>query len=134
VIESAPEPASDIISEIEASNFQKSQQRPKISPHDLDIEVLGTKFTITAGEEPAYLKKVLDQYKNAIANTQGIIEVKDPLKVAILTGFLLCDEFNKITQQMSEDRMNEERELDRITRNLISCIDEVLEKAEFYED
>jgi len=74
----------------------------------------------------------LAQYQIAVANTQGISGMKDPLKVAILTGFLLCDEINKIKLQIEEEqakveqqRTTEMQELNRITRNIIARIDQV---------
>lgn len=101
-------------------------------PHDLLINVLGTSFSITAGEDPAYLDEVLTQYQAALANTQGISGMKDPLKVAILTGFLLCDEANKIRLQAEEEqaraegkRSAEEGELNRIMENILDRIDQV---------
>ena len=104
----------------------------KTGPHDLLINVLGASFSITAGEDPAYLDEVLAQYQVAVANTQGISGMKDPLKVAILTGFLLCDEINKIKQQVEEERSKadsqraaEVQELNRITRNIMARIDKM---------
>ncbi|MCL2270287.1 MAG: cell division protein ZapA [Treponema sp.] len=103
------------------------------SPHDLLINILGARFSITAGEDPAYLDEVLAQYQVAVANTQGISGMKDPLKVAILTGFLLCDEINKIRLQTEEEqtkadsqRTTENQELNRIMRNIITRIDQVI--------
>jgi cell division protein ZapA (FtsZ GTPase activity inhibitor) len=106
-------------------------------PHDLLIDVLGAKFSITTSEKPAYLEEVLAQYRLAVANTQGISGMKDPLKVAVLTGFLLCDEINKLKQQVEEDqskadakRANEESELERIAKNLIACMDQAIEETD----
>jgi len=98
-----------------------------IGPHDLDIEVLGTKFSITAGEDPAYLDEVLAQYRFAVANTQGISGMKDPLNVAVLTGFLLCDEINKLRIQYEEGQAKA-GEMDRVIGNLITRIEQVVEK------
>ena len=104
-------------------------------PHDLRIDVLGASFSITAGEDPAYLDEVLAQYRVAVANTQGISGMKDPLKVAILAGFLLCDTINKLKLEVEEDQANilaqradEERELAIVTQDLINRIDQVIEK------
>ena len=109
-----------------------SQADSETGRNDLLINVLGASFSITAGEDPAYLDEVLAQYQIAVANTQGISGMKDPLKVAILTGFLLCDEINKIKLQIQEEhtkaelqRSAETQELDRITRNIIARIDQV---------
>ena len=96
----------------------------------MDIEILGAKISITAGEEPEYLREVLSQYQIAVANTQNISKITDPLKVAILTGFLMCDSINKMKRQIKEDRAADEREIERITRNIMACIDQALEKAE----
>jgi cell division protein ZapA (FtsZ GTPase activity inhibitor) len=101
-------------------------------PHDLLINVLGASFSITAGEDPAYLDEVLAQYQVAVANTQGISGMKDPLKVAILTGFLLCDEINKIKQQVEEERTKidmqriaETQELNHIMHNIMTRVDKM---------
>jgi cell division protein ZapA (FtsZ GTPase activity inhibitor) len=110
----------------------ESPAEPVNSRHDLLINALGASFSITAGEDPAYLDEVLTQYQDAVANTQGISGMKDPLKVAILTGFLLCDEINKMKLQIKEEQANinrrqaaETQEVNRITRNLIARIDQV---------
>jgi len=95
--------------------------------HDLLINVLGTSFSITAGEDPAYLEEVLAQYQVAVANTQGISGMKDPLKIAILTGFLLCDEINKLKMQVEAEQQTEKLELDRITREIIDRIDQAID-------
>jgi len=89
----------------------------------IKLDILGTSFTITADEDEAYLKKVLSQYDAAVKNTQNISGIKDPLNVAILTGFLLCDEVNKIKQQ-TESESKEARER---TNRLITALDRALE-------
>jgi cell division protein ZapA (FtsZ GTPase activity inhibitor) len=106
----------------------------KKGPHDLLIDILGTRFSITAGEDPEYLDEVLAQYQFAVSNTQSISGMKDPLKIAILTGFLLCDEINKLKMQVKEDqgnaeaqRADDEQELHRITEGLISRLDLVID-------
>jgi cell division protein ZapA (FtsZ GTPase activity inhibitor) len=98
--------------------------------HDLLIEVLGTKFSITTNEDPAFLDKVLTQYQTAIGNTQNISGMKDPLKIAILTGFLLCAEINKLKIQIEKEQTDVEQEINRITRNLIDSIDHVMDMEE----
>jgi len=70
--------------------------------NDLSFDILGTSFTITADEDEEYLKKVLNQFKTAIKNTQNISGINETLNIAILTGFLLCDEINKLKQQINE--------------------------------
>jgi len=110
---------------------------PVITPHDLLIDILGASFYITAGEDPAYLDEVLAKYKIAVANTRSISGMQDPLKVAILTGFLLCDEINKLKLQIEEEQANtdaqradEAKELDLLTRKIIDRIDRFFEQAQ----
>ena len=93
--------------------------------NELCLDLLGTSFTITTDEEEAYLQKVLAQFKAALENTQNISGIKEPLNAAILTGFLLCDEINKIKQQLEEDSI----EINQRTMNLIAKLDEALTKT-----
>jgi len=100
----------------------------KSTLHDLLIDALGTKFSITTNETPAFLDKVLAQYHAAVTNTQNISGMKDPLRVAILTGFLLCAEINKLKIQVEKEQTSAEQELDRIAWNLIASIDQAMEE------
>ena len=92
----------------------------------LRLDILGASFTITAEEDEVYLKKVLGQYNAAVKNTQSISGINEPLNVAILTGFLLCDEINKIKQQTE----SESKEAQERTMRLITALDKVLEKKD----
>ena len=99
--------------------------------NELSLGILGTSFTITADEDEAYLQDILDQYRAAVENTQSISGISDPLNVAVLTGFLLCDEINKMRQRAGEDetrRKGEALEAEQRARNLIARLDQVLEK------
>ena len=134
--EPLPEPAEQATISIVNESSCDSEYQPgsKIGPHDLHINVLGTSFSITAGEAPEYLEEVLAQYRIALATTQGISGMRDPLKVAILTGFLLCDEINKLKLQVEEEQANveeqragEERELNHITQSIIARLDRVFD-------
>ena len=100
--------------------------------NELCLDVLGTSFTITADEDEAYLRKVLDQYRAAVENTQSISGINDPLNVAILTGFLLCDEVNKARQQLEEvsgAANSADREVQERTLRLIARLDRELKIA-----
>ena len=89
---------------------------------NLHIKLLGTSFSIAADEDSVYLEKLLAKYKNVLDNTQNATGVDDPLKLAILTGFLLCDEIEKI--KLEENR--EGLEAEKLTLNMIARIDEVI--------
>jgi cell division protein ZapA (FtsZ GTPase activity inhibitor) len=59
------------------------------------IDVLGTSLNIAADADSDYLASLLDQYKEHIENTKLLTGLHDPLKLAVLSGFLLCDELEK---------------------------------------
>jgi cell division protein ZapA (FtsZ GTPase activity inhibitor) len=89
----------------------------------LTLDLLGTSFTIAADEDETYLKEVLAQYMEAVENTKSISGITDELNIAILTGFLLCDEINKMKLQ------NDSEELEKRTLNLIAKLDQVLPRS-----
>jgi cell division protein ZapA (FtsZ GTPase activity inhibitor) len=93
--------------------------------NELLFNILGTSFTIAADEDEAYLQDVLEQYRTAVENTQSISGINDPLNIAILTGFLLCDEINKIKRR-NEGESVEVRER---TMTLIAKLDDALQTA-----
>jgi len=90
--------------------------------NELALDILGTSFSITVDEDKEYLQKVLSQYRCAIENTQAISGINEPLNIAVLTGYLLCDEINRIKQQLE----NESMEVNKRTMTLISKLDKVL--------
>ena len=92
------------------------------SRSQLKLDVLGASFSITADEDEAYMNRVLCQYQAAVNNTQKISGISEPLNVAILTGFLLCDEINKMKQQTE----NESTEAKERTMNIIAALDQAL--------
>lgn len=90
----------------------------------LHFKLLGTSFSIAADENAVYLEELLSRYKNVLDNTQKATGVNDPLKLAILTGFLLCDEIEK----MKLNKNDEGHEAELRTLNMIARIDEVIQK------
>ncbi|MDR2575315.1 MAG: cell division protein ZapA [Treponema sp.] len=109
-------------------NGSMPETKNAVALHDLLIDALGTKFSITTNEAPEFLDKVLAQYQAAIENTRNISGMKDPLKISILTGFLLCAEINKLKIQIEKEQTDIEQEISRITRDLIASIDHVMEE------
>ena len=91
----------------------------------LKLDVLGTSFSITVNESQQYLEKVLDQYSAAVKNTQNISGINDPLNVAVLTGYLLCDEINRM-KQSEEKASGNAQEIEKRTIRLISALDQAL--------
>ena len=102
--------------------------------NDICLDILGTSFTITADEDKKYLDKVLTQYKAAVKNTQEISGIKEPINIAILTGFLLCDEINKIKQEIEKNKTSaiekeEEFQVQERTLRLIAKLDNALNEC-----
>jgi mannose-6-phosphate isomerase len=93
--------------------------------NDLHLEILGTSFVITADEEKSYLEELLEDYNRKVRNMQETTGLKDPLKIAILTGYTLCDELYKARH--NPNAAEEEETLQR-TLNLFARLDEALEK------
>jgi len=92
--------------------------------NELCLDILGTSFTIAADEDEEYLRKVLTQYRAAVENTKNISGINEPLNVAVLTGFLLCDEINKIKQQLEDESI----QISERTMNLIAALDRALDR------
>jgi cell division protein ZapA (FtsZ GTPase activity inhibitor) len=105
-------------------------------PHELLIDILGTSFVITTGEDPAYLEEVMARYRAAVEYTQDISGMQDPLKVAVLTGFMICEKYNQLKIAEEEQaniearRADEAKEMNTLTRELIARIDRVFEKTQ----
>jgi cell division protein ZapA (FtsZ GTPase activity inhibitor) len=92
---------------------------------DLRIDLLGTSLSIAADEDPAYLESLLNRYRIVIENTKKSTGLQDPLKLALLTGYLLCDEIEKMKKQDARGE-REGREVEQLTMDLIARIDEVI--------
>jgi cell division protein ZapA (FtsZ GTPase activity inhibitor) len=97
------------------------------------MDILGTSFSIAADEEPAYLENLLNRYHLMVDSTRKVTGLTDPLKIAIVTGFLLCDEIQKLHEERNAERsvghISEESEkVEAAALDLIARIDEALDK------
>jgi cell division protein ZapA (FtsZ GTPase activity inhibitor) len=91
--------------------------------NDLCIKMLGTSFSITAEEDAGYLESLLKRYQTVIEDTRKATGLTDGLQTAILTGFLLCDEIEKLKAQFEGQDL---RKAEQLTLDLIARIDEIL--------
>lgn len=96
----------------------------------LQINTLGTSFTINAKEEPDYLKKLLDYFNQTVQMVEQTTTTQEPIQTAILTGIMLCDELYKeklrllkIKKQIDAESL---QEVERITAKIIESIDKAL--------
>ncbi|MDR2742038.1 MAG: cell division protein ZapA [Treponema sp.] len=88
----------------------------------LRIDILGTSFSVSADEEPGYLENLFNRYYRCVENTRKITGLSDPLKLAIMTGFLLCEDIQKRRENVDS------QEAERIFLDINTRIDEVLDK------
>jgi mannose-6-phosphate isomerase len=95
-----------------------------MSKNNLRIDILGTSITISTDENPDYLDLLLDKYRNAVQSVQEKTGLKDPLKTAIITGFLLCDDLEKAGRASPNDQ--EPLEAEQLTLGMISRLDEII--------
>ena len=95
----------------------------------LNIDLLGTSFSVQAGEDDQYLAKLLAYYTDIITTIQRSGSLKDPLKTSILAGIALVDELYKAKKQTASHDMDQQysdSEAERLTMDMIEKIDEVL--------
>ena len=105
----------------------------------LQINLLGTSFTIQANEEEEHLQKLLGYYSRIVEDVSKIDSIKTPLQTSILAGIMLCDEVYKEKsnvvamrqnqpngQYQNEESAQESEELERRTIAMIDKINRVL--------
>lgn len=97
----------------------------------IQVDMLGTSFTIRAKEDDEYLEKLYSYYSE-ITNTIKVNKnIDNPLQVSILAGITLVDELLK---EKAQNIVNKEAELNRdkfkmaekMTAEMIDKIDQVL--------
>ena len=103
----------------------------------LQINLLGTSFTIQANEDEEYLNKLLGYYSRIVQDVSQIESIKTPLQTSILAGIMLCDEVYKEKSTVMEMKKNkpqngpavndgESEEVERRTIAMINKINKVL--------
>ena len=96
----------------------------------LQIDILGTSFAIQAKEDSAYLENLLAYYQQVSEQIEKNTGLTDPIKQAILTGIMLCDELYKEKKKNSETlgkpTTDDLFEAEKLTLKMIEKIDTVL--------
>ena len=94
---------------------------------NVQISLLGTSFSIQADEDSEYLARIVDYLEKKVQEIETSVAIKDPLRVAILTGLLIADELFKEKERRDETSTDREsEEVVRITQALIERIDKSL--------
>ena len=96
---------------------------------DLSISMLGTSLNIAADADPNYLKTLLEKYQKFVEQTKKGTGLEDPLKLAVLSGFLLCDEIEKAKNEKAPAvKSYEDQAAEQLTLGLITLLDETLKE------
>ena len=95
----------------------------------IQVDLLGRSFTIRSEESPEHLRYVLEIFKRRTDHISNQLSITDPLKIAILAGIDLTDEFLKLKSQLdkrSETDSVEASQINTITDDLIKRINQSL--------
>jgi cell division protein ZapA (FtsZ GTPase activity inhibitor) len=99
------------------------------------IDVLGTSLTISADADTEYLESLLERFKQQIENTRLLTGLTDPLKLAVLSGFLLCEELERSKRETPAENSPSPGdslqgdalpEVEKITLEMINRLDEMM--------
>lgn len=98
-----------------------------MSKGSLQIDLLGTSFSIQADEKPEYLNALYAHYKKIINQIEESSATQNPLKTAIIAGILISDELYKERMKRSLNPSPVDlAEAEKIALSLISRIDQVI--------
>jgi mannose-6-phosphate isomerase len=100
-----------------------------MAKNDLLIDIFGTNITISTEEPAKYLEMLLGKYRRTIEKVQRATGLKDPLKIAVLTGFLLCDDLEKAGSAPGAVKDEEQVEVERLTESMILRLSEIISNA-----
>ena len=59
------------------------------------INLLGSSFSLKVDEEPEYFKKVISHIEKMFSTIETDMNIKDPLRIALLSCILLTDDLLK---------------------------------------
>ncbi|MFW6312536.1 MAG: cell division protein ZapA [Spirochaetota bacterium] len=91
----------------------------------MQIELLGTSFSVRTDEDPEYFREVVEHFRTKIDEIQRTVSITDPLKVAILAGILATDDYMKL----NGDRRRMDSETREITETIIAELEGALDDA-----
>ena len=102
-----------------------------MSRGQLNIDLLGTSFAIQANETDEYLKQMYEHFIHTINQVKECSSVRDPLRLAIIAGILVTDEFYK--EQFKNTDSSEELqiafEMETSARKMIEDLDRAINSA-----
>ena len=97
----------------------------------LQVDILGTSFSIKSDEDSEYLARLLKYYRNLTDRLEKKGVFKNPTQIAVMAGLMLCDQVysdkkKRVEIQEAVENNALDSRIDEITERLISKIDSVL--------
>ncbi|MCQ2612666.1 MAG: cell division protein ZapA [Treponemataceae bacterium] len=96
----------------------------------LQIEALGTSFTIQAKEDSEYLKELLEHYQNTVKKIEKTTGLKENLKISILAGIFIADEYLKEHEKLLKTNPDlakvDMNKVEEMTLGMINSLDKIL--------
>ena len=98
----------------------------------MQINLLGTSFTIKADEDPEYVTNLLSYVEAKVKEIESTAALKEPLKISILTSLLIADELFKEREKgrkhgtSGQNQSLDSDEVTRITKNMIERLERTL--------
>jgi cell division protein ZapA (FtsZ GTPase activity inhibitor) len=90
-----------------------------VDGRSVEVNILGSTFTIQSRYDPRYLDEVITYLKERVREIQASSGARDPLKIALLAALNVVDE-------LLRKRQEDSREIEQLTEKLIERIDESL--------
>ena len=90
------------------------------------INLLGSSFSFQTDEDPDYINRILSYLEQQINKSQSSFNIKEPLKISLLTCINLIDELFR--EQNSAER--ERNDIEAFAQRLISSINAALTEEE----
>jgi cell division protein ZapA len=91
---------------------------------EIKIDILGTAFSIYSDAEPKHVYRIIDYYKEKLAEINRSAPSADALKTAILTGIIIADELFQLRDNPALAEGAQETALiaERLIRQLESAL------------
>lgn len=90
----------------------------------VQINLLGSRFSIQTDQDPDYLQKLLHNLSKRVSDIQTNLGLEDPLKVAILAGLFLEDDLVKCRDEKQNREIQEE--VEKLRLHMLKSIEETL--------
>ena len=94
--------------------------------HSLEVNMLGTSFTIQSRDERGYLQQLVAYLERTVQGIQERYSSQDQVKIALLAGLNLADELFRCRNAGDQTEDTSSTEIERIAERLIDTIERSL--------